>query len=103
MIPNKDTEFLPLTELSKYYDTNEYFCYSMVFDPSERKLFEGCPPYIQICSENDFDLYLYFEIPEILALYGKDHAGYTFNGRDELIKRGKRELGNQIKQLLNID
>lgn len=99
MLPNKETKFLPLSQIGEYLDEKEYFCYSITFDPSEQKLFSDCPPYIQICSENDFDFNLYFEIPKIIAYYAVEHAGYTFKGRDNMIEQGRRQIKNELKDL----
>lgn len=103
MKPTKETIFLPISELEKYNDSQKYYCMAIVFSPeTENEHFDGCPPYIAIghvdFKEND----LYFKVPEIVAYYGKIHAGYTMKGLKDTEKKGEEILAKKIKCLLNI-
>jgi hypothetical protein len=101
MKPTKDTKFLPISKLSKYIDQEKYFCCAIVFSPeTENDHFEGCPPYIEINEMNGKRLY--FEVPQIVAYYGKVHAAYTMEGMSRRIKQGERNMANKIKDLLEI-
>lgn len=78
--PNKETIFLPITELINYSDKEKYYCCGVVFSPeTENDHFEECPPYIQIKYKDYHEEdNLFFEVPEIIAYYGKVHAGYSY-------------------------
>lgn len=104
MKPNKNTKFLPLSEIGKYTDESKYICTAIVFSPdTENDHFIYCPPYIKI-EETTFDgEELYFEVSEIIAYYAKIHAGFTMRGVDNYIKQGEDKLREQIKSLLNIE
>ena len=103
MRPNKETKFKPIEELKNYTDNEKYFCSEIVFSPeTENDHFQGCPPYIQITETNNYDKEINFEVPEIIAYYGKQHAGYTITGMNEQEKRGAEKLANKLKHLLDI-
>ena len=103
-MPNKDTKFKPISELPKYSDKEKYFCNGVVFSPeTENDHFDGCPPYIEICSIDGFDDVFFFEVPEIVAYYAKTHPCYTMQGIKNNIEKGERRLANKIKDLLDID
>jgi hypothetical protein len=104
--PTKETKFLPLSKIGNYIDEKKYWCDAIVFSPeTENNHFEGCPPYISICKEDDYtgENDIYFEIPKIIAYYGKKHAGFTTDGRKRIKESGARELANEIKSLLFIN
>ncbi len=101
MRPDQNTVFLPISELENYKDPEKYFCYGIVFSPeTENEHFHGCPPYIKICAVNDYEIELYFEVPEIVAFYGKEHAGYTMKGMDNRFLEGKRIQKEELKSLI---
>lgn len=102
--PYKNTEFLPISQLEHYQDKNKYFCSAIVFSPeTENDHFEGCPPYIELNHVHPFeeDEPIYFKVPEIVAYYGKIHAGYTMEGKRNSKKQGEKDMANKIKNLLD--
>ncbi len=104
MRPTHETKFLPISELDKYTNEADYFCTDIVFSPdTENDHFTGCPPYICIHHQKDFnnENVLFFEVPKIVAYYGKVHAGYTMAHYEKRLKEGERRLANKIKDLLN--
>lgn len=103
--PNKETIFLPLSEIGKYSDPEKYYCCGAVFSPdTENDHFEGCPPYIEISEVESFDHdnNIYFEVPQIVAYYAKTHPGYTMTGLQNKIEQGRRQIKQEIKKLLDI-
>lgn len=100
-MPNTNTTFLPFSEIENYSDKDKFFCTGIVFSPeTENNHFEGCPPYIEICSSIDYDTTFYFKVPEIIAYHAKVHDGYTMEGMKKRLKEGERNLANEIKSLL---
>jgi hypothetical protein len=103
MKPDRNTIFLPITELLKYSQGGEYCCSAVVFSPeTENDHFIGCPPYIRIEDTNTFDKTYFFEVPEIVAYYAKTHPCYTMKGKENDRKAGQREMAQKIKGLLEI-
>ncbi len=103
MRPTKETTFLPLSDIAKYSDKDKYYCSAIVFSPdTENNHFAGCPPYIKINSVIGDEGDMFFEVPEIIAYYGKVHAGYTMAGKKKSVEEGKRILRSSIKLLLEI-
>lgn len=103
--PNKLTEFKPLSEIANYTDKDKYFCAGVVFSPeTENDHFQGCPPYIEIDEVDDYEgnNTVYFEVPEIVAYYAKEHAGYTMRGKDNSKEQGRQDMARKIKNLLDI-
>ncbi len=102
MKPNKKTHFRSFNDIERFSDKDEYFCVSIVFSPdTENDHFEGCPPYIELVSKEDHES-IFFEVPEIIAYYGKVHVGYTHRGLENREKEGARKLQVSLKNLLNI-
>ena len=102
-LPNRDTKFKPIEDLSLYSNSEKYFCNGVVFSPeTENNHFDGCPPYIEISECYHTNKTYYFEIPEIVAYYAKTHPCYTMQGIENHRKQGARNLANKIRDLLNI-
>lgn len=103
MIPQKGTNFKPISELIHYSDKELWFCTGVVFSPeTENNHFEGCPPYIHLGSVNCDEDDVFFEVPEIVAYYAKTHPCYTMAGIKGHIKQGEREMALKIKRLLDL-
>lgn len=101
--PNKKTQFLPLSEIEKYTDEKKWYCCAVVFSPeTENDHFDGCPPYIEIRSNDEEVDSLFFQVPQIVAYYAKTHPCYTMKGIDNHRQQGARELAQKIKSLLEI-
>lgn len=102
-MPTKDTAFLPIGEIAAY-EAQGYFCMKIEFDPagSVNRYFEGCPPFILMAPSDRLDSDVYFAIPETVAYYAIQHAGFTDKGRDRLAKRARREMADEFKKLLHL-
>lgn len=102
MMPNKQTEFLPLASLIEY-EAAGYFCSGIVFSPdTENDHFHGCPPYIRM-SASDSREEVFFRVPDAVAYYGTKHAGYTMKGRERAVERGRKQLAGELRDLLYIE
>ena len=102
--PTSKTIFKNLSQIDHYKDDKKYYCSAVVFSPdTENEHFSGCPPYIRICKVSGLDSDdIYFKVPEIVAYYAKTHPGYTMAGIKKHEERGRRQLAEELKRLLNI-
>lgn len=102
MRPTKKTHFRSFNDIERFSNKDEYFCTSIVFSPdTENDHFDGCPPYIEIVSIEGCESF-FFKVPEIIAYYGTQHAGYTHKGLDRREQEGARKLSNKLKSLLDL-
>ena len=93
---------MPIEELNKYSNSDEFYCCAVVFSPeTENDHFHGCPPYIEIGTVKG-DESFFFKVPEIVAYYAKTHPGYTMQGIEKRRKQGERDMANKIKALLSM-
>lgn len=90
-----------LRPLSEYKETENTFVYNIFFDPSEDdRIFEGCPPFLILSTdtfENEF-----YEIPEQMAYYAKQHRGWTDAGRKRAVEDGVRMYKANLRDFLGI-
>jgi len=76
MKPNKETQFLPLSEIDKYCNKKKFYCDAVVFSPeTENDHFYGCPPYISIRKVDHTDDEIFFQVHDIIGYYAKTHPG----------------------------
>ena len=103
MLPNRDTEFLPFSKMAQYTNEEEYFCTAIVFSPeTENNHFHNCPPYIHLQGVEDYETDgLYFEVPYIVAYYGKTHPCYTMQGNENNRRQGAHDFKLKLKRLFD--